>query len=31
MHARRAVLTLAGGVLLSGCLGVVPFQPRAYD
>ncbi|TSC33707.1 hypothetical protein [Corallococcus sp. Z5C101001] len=31
MHARRAVLTLAGGLMLSGCLGAVPFQPRAYD
>lgn len=28
---RRAVLVLAVGAALSGCLGVVPFQPRAYD
>ncbi|MFP2901014.1 hypothetical protein, partial [Corallococcus sp. 4LFB] len=33
MRSRRAVLGagLAGLFLLSGCLGVVPFRPRAYD
>lgn len=35
MRSRRAVLGLALGWALlgagSGCLGVVPFQPRAYD
>ncbi|WP_375756725.1 hypothetical protein [Corallococcus exercitus] len=33
MRSRRAVLgpALAGLFLLSGCLGVVPFRPRAYD
>ncbi|CAM4251935.1 hypothetical protein HRD49_08770 [Corallococcus exiguus] len=33
MRSRRAVLGLglAGISCLSGCLGVVPFRPRAYD
>ncbi|MCY1031693.1 hypothetical protein OV207_09535 [Corallococcus sp. BB11-1] len=33
MRSRRAVLglLLAGALAGSGCLGVVPFQPSAYD
>ncbi|RJS16590.1 hypothetical protein DRW03_30325 [Corallococcus sp. H22C18031201] len=31
MRSRRALLALAVAVPLGGCLGVVPFQPRAYD
>jgi hypothetical protein len=31
MSSRRAVLALVLGGAFSGCLGVVPFQPRAYD
>ncbi|MBZ4415012.1 hypothetical protein [Myxococcus sp. RHSTA-1-4] len=31
MRARRAVLALLCGGVLSGCLGSVPFRPRAYD
>ncbi|MCP3139029.1 DUF4424 domain-containing protein [Pyxidicoccus xibeiensis] len=31
MRSRRAVLALLAGGVLSGCLGAVPFRPRAYD
>ncbi|MFP2929737.1 hypothetical protein ACLESO_31995, partial [Pyxidicoccus sp. 3LG] len=31
MRSRRAVVALLCGGVLSGCLGSVPFRPRAYD
>jgi hypothetical protein len=31
MRSRRAVLGLLFTPVLSGCLGAVPFSPRAYD
>jgi hypothetical protein len=31
MRAGRALVALVGGAALSGCLGAVPFHPRAYD
>jgi hypothetical protein len=31
MRSRRAVLGVACASVLSGCLGAVPFSPRAYD
>jgi hypothetical protein len=31
MHVRRALVALLCASALSGCLGAVPFRPRAYD